>query len=380
MAKRNQRADGRYQRMITLGRKPDGTYLRKTIYAKTQKELDDRVAEARHQINQGVFVSNTHVTFGEMAEVWYQHYKSGITQHTKYTYRQNLDKHLLPILGGFYLKELKPLHLQGIIHSLTEKGYASWTMKKVKQTAAQILNVAIENDLLHRNVFQQVKVPRIPPTERRALSEEEISLLTRTWHKHRMGLPTLIMLYCGLRKGEMLALKWDDIDFKQRQISVEKAVRFECNQPKVKNPKTQAGKRQVPIPDFLLEIFQAQKEKGIICPSAEGKIMSETAYRRAWQSYLHFLNLEAGGKDASRCRPKVQAIENITAHMLRHTYASMLYNAGVDVKSAQQFLGHASLEMTLAVYTHLSKYKENKSIEALNGYLNKTMKAEGDDD
>lgn len=84
--------------------------------------------------------------------------------------------------------------------------------------------------------------------------------------------------------------------------------------------------------------------------------------------YNH-LNLAAGGRTGTPHHPKVQVIGHITPHMLRHTYASLLYNAGVDVKSAQRFLGHASLEMTLGTYTHLTKYKEDQSIDALNGYL-----------
>jgi integrase len=190
-----------------------------------------------------------------------------------------------------------------------------------------------------------------------------------------MGLPVLIMLYCGLRRGEVMALRWEDIDLDRRILSVNKSVRFVVNQPEVKKPKTEAGKRQVPIPAFLLEIFQSQPRKGLVCPRSQSQEhMSDAAYCRAWESYLHYLNLQAGGRDASRTRPKVQMIDNITAHMLRHTYASTLYNAGVDVKSAQRFLGHASLEMTLGVYTHLTKFKEDASVNALNGYLDMVMK------
>ena len=104
--------------------------------------------------------------------------------------------------------------------------------------------------------------------------------------------------------------------------------------------------------------------------------MSETACRRAWNSYRHYLNLKAGGRDASRTHEKVQAIDNITAHMLRHTYASMLYEAGVDIKSAQRFLGHADIEMTLAVYTHLTKFKEDEAINSLNAHLDKVANLE----
>lgn len=83
-------------------------------------------------------------------------------------------------------------------------------------------------------------------------------------------------------------------------------------------------------------------------------MMSETAFKCAWSSYIHYLNIQAGGRVASRSRPKLIVIDKITPHMLRHTYATILYNAGVDVKSAQCFIGHAHINMALKIYTHLS--------------------------
>lgn len=92
--------------------------------------------------------------------------------------------------------------------------------------------------------------------------------------------------------------------------------------------------------------------------------------KRAWDSYMHFLNLKAGGRDRSRINPKVIAVEPFTPHQLRHTYATLLYNAGVDAKSAQEMLGHANVQTTLEIYTHLSKEKKSTAIASFNSYLN----------
>jgi len=124
----------------------------------------------------------------------------------------------------------------------------------------------------------------------------------------------------------------------------------------------------------------------MVCPTIDGRMMSGEAFRRAWESYWRYLNLQAGGSDKKRGKndsngklnwiPAVQAIDNITPHMLRHTYATMLYNAGVDVKSAQKFLGHADLNMTLKVYTHLSEEREQAAIDAMNGYLGREISSQ----
>ena len=97
--------------------------------------------------------------------------------------------------------------------------------------------------------------------------------------------------------------------------------------------------------------------------------MTGSAWSSAWYSYMNHLNLYCGGKNASRSSPRVQAFEKFSAHMLRHTYATMLYDAGVDIKSAQYFLGHASIELTLSIYTHLTPYKVDQAIGSFNAHL-----------
>jgi integrase len=316
-------------------------------------------------------------TFGEISEIWLTHYNP--TANQKWIYRQEgvINKHLLPALKNMKLKDLKPYHLQSIINQMAKNDLSTSTMKKAKQTAVRILNIGVENDLVVRNVFSNVKVPTVEPHERRSLTEEERELVNRTWHGHRMGHAVMIMMYCGLRRGELLALTWKDIDLENKVLSVNKSVHMFKNQSQVKKPKSKAGTREIPIPNILVAALRDfPRDCPLVCPDTKGEMMSDTGYRRAWNSYRHYLNLQAGGRDASRTKAKVQAIENITAHMLRHTYASMLYEAGVDIKSAQRFLGHADIEMTLAVYTHLTKFKEDEAIRSLNEHLDKVATLE----
>jgi integrase len=187
-----------------------------------------------------------------------------------------------------------------------------------------------------------------------------------------MGLPALLLLYCGLRRGELIALTWNDIDINNRTVNVNKAAVFDDNQTLIQSPKTEAGIRTVPLPEILYDAVRASRratETALVCPAADGRMMTKTAFNKAWRSYMHYLNIKAGGRDASRSHPKVMAIDNLTPHMFRHTYATILYNAGVDVKSAQRFLGHADINVTLKIYTHLSAQKETEAIAALNRHL-----------
>ena len=376
MAK-SKRDDGRYQKNIVVGRKANGSYIRKTIYGKTKKELELKIAEITHQIHQGIYVPEDKTTFGEMSEAWLIQYNP--TANEKWIYRQEgvINKHLLPTLKYMKLKDLKPYHLQTIINQMAKDGLSTSTMKKAKQTAVRILNIGVENDLVVRNVFSNVKVPTVEPHERRALTEEERNLVNRTWKGHRMGHAVMIMMYCGLRRGELLALTWKDIDLKNKVLSVNKSASMYRNQPQVKKPKSKAGTREIPVPNLLVDVLhEVPHDNTLVCPDVKGKLMSETAYRRAWNSYRHYLNLQAGGRDASRTRAKFQGYRQYHSTYAPSHLRIMLYEAGVDIKSAQRFLGHADIEMTLAVYTHLTKFKEDEAINSLNSHLDKVANLE----
>lgn len=140
--------------------------------------------------------------------------------------------------------------------------------------------------------------------------------------------------------------------------------------------KSDAGIRDVPIPKVLRNmLMEIRKPSGYVCTNTSGEVLTESSYKRQWDSFRNYLNVCAGGqKGTGRYVPRITVIENITAHMLRHTYASMLFDANVDVKSAQRFLGHADIEVTLEIYTHLSEMKEEKSIEALDSHLDEMIK------
>ena len=107
----------------------------------------------------------------------------------------------------------------------------------------------------------------------------------------------------------------------------------------------------------------------LVFPDADGGLLTTQGYKRLWESYIHYLNICAGGRDASRSNPKVVAMEPFTAHQLRHTYATNLYNSDVDLKTAQRLLGHSNINMTIGVYTHLDQLKQAKSIEKYSEFL-----------
>lgn len=376
MAKTKKREDQRYEKKITVGRNPDGSLRRISVYGTTKKELERKVAEIQTDLERGIFLSTETVTFGAVAENWITFFKPLISEKMRLRYKGIIDGHLKPLLE-MKVKDLRPMHLQRIINEMAKSGYAQKSMQMVKQTASQVLDHAMQNDLVYRNVFEKLKVPHVESIPREPITEEQRDLILRTWKGHRMGVPALIMLYCGLRRGELLALLWSDIDLDNRTLSVTKAADMPTNATTIKKPKTRAGIRTVPIPNAILPALQWAKNETkslYVCPNmTTGGIMSAQAYGQAWRSYMHYLNIQAGGKDRSRINPKIVAMEPFTAHQLRHSYATMLYDADVDVKTAQKLLGHADFGVTMKIYTHLSAEKETAGIEKLNEHLDQLL-------
>ena len=245
----------------------------------------------------------------------------------------------------------------------TFSGMSASTIKRARMLYVALFDTAIENELCRKNPFRSrfASPPKGPAGSHRALTQEEISLILST--PHRMQLPVLVMLYAGLRRGELLALDMSDIDLKKNLIHVTKAVRFLSNQPQIVSPKTDAGTRSVPILSPLRPFLQ--NRVGLICPAVSGKLMSDTAFSRAWDSWLHALSVAAG-----------HPVE-IRAHDLRHTYCTMLRDAGVDMKQAMIWLGHADEKMILRVYDHVGASRTRASIsrvESLIGSQNGSQK------
>ena len=377
MARQKKEKNGLYRKNLVVGKKADGSYIRKSVYGKTIKELDQKIAEITQQLNHGIHVWENSMTFRELANIWFEQYNIEVGENWKYGQGNMIKNYLIPTLGEMRICDLRQLHLQTIIRSLSKKGLATSTMKKVKQLATQIMQVAVGSDLIMRNPFSEVKVPKKDPTKRRPLTEKEIALITDNWRGHNLGSMAMIMLYCGLRRGEAMALDWTNIDFEKKIIHVTKAASTVKNKTIIKKPKSEAGIRDIPIPKVLFKVLmEIRKPSGFVCTNINGGMLTESSYMRQWDSFRNYLNVCAGGRNGSgKYLKRITVIDNITAHMLRHTYASMLFDANVDVKAAQKFLGHADIEVTLEIYTHLSEMKEEKSVAALDKHLEEMIES-----
>lgn len=379
--KRTKRKDGRYEDTVILGYDENGKQLRKHVYGYTNKEVDDKIDAIRISLGKGLDVSAQDDTFSVWAEHWLKMKKTEVG-NSQYGHYVTYVNYLKDYIGETAIKDIRMLHIQTIINDLYEQNpntgmpSSKKTLKGIKSTAKQIFEFAIDNKVLDYNPADKVKISKdAPEQEREAISKEQQKWIAET--PDEMQTAAMIMLYAGLRRGELIPLLWDDINFDKKTITVNKAVDLSDDKAVLKGTKTKAGTRDVTIPDILVEYLKKEKKKGkLVCPSSKGKMYTATQWKRAWNSYLFNLDLKYGkNKDRkSKFDPRYKglSIDRITPHMLRHTYCTNLILSGVAPVTVKKQMGHASIRITLDIYTHITEEFKENDMNKYNDFLKNT--------
>lgn len=353
------RADGRYCKQIFVGYHPDGRRKMKTIYGKTIKEVEKKERDIRNDLELGVFVENDKMTVGQWADEWLEIYKKGLKSNTYNVYKYCVSAHFETI-RQFKLRDLKLSHLQIIANELVE--ISNFRAAEIfKSTVSQMLEKAVENELISKNIASKIKLPKKQKTQKRALSKVEVSEILSLNISLKTRCFIEIMLFCGLRRGEAWALTKNDIDFGNKTITVNKTIYFDTTDGRkilIGTPKSKSSNRTVPIPDILINDLTKYIQSINGQYLFDGELMKEYQFRKMWNDFICIY------------KTNVSVVkDDITPHIFRHTYATMLYNAGVDIKTAQYLLGHATIQMTLDIYTHLQDGKETEAAEKLNALM-----------
>lgn len=357
------------QKRQHLKRRKDGryccVYLGKQFMGWTEDEVFAKREEYKRQLRRGS--ASSHQTLGEYAMYWLPIHKSGVKPSTYNAYVSILTRTVKPI-SGLYLDKLTSDHIAEALSALTGKS-ASY-IRKAKILLTEILDSAADAGYMTRNPARapSVKPPKGKKGTHRAITNAERALIEST--PHRMRLAALIMLYCGLRRGELLGLRAEDIQ--GDILTVRRAVYFVSNQPIVSEPKTVNSVRTVPAPDFILASLPKMNRDCYVLTGTTTP-MTESGFSSCWQAYLNELSRVANNGLQRRWWGKTKEhramIANGTSpppyrdiivrpHDLRHSYATWLRDLGVDIHQAIIWLGHADEKMILRIYDHPGERRE----------------------
>ena len=381
--KNKARPDGRVQAKVYIG---NGKY--KYVYAANNRELEKKVQELKIKLGKGLDLTADRDTFGSWKNRFLRLKKAKVAHSWYLSLENSADK--LSSFDNIPVSKLRKIDLEDLLSELantvsesTGRKYTKKTLKSVKDVASGVMEMALENRVIEYNPFSKVQPPAgRRPDKRRALTPEEQQWIVDT--PHRAQTAAMIMMYAGLRRGELIPLTWSDIDLESGTISVNKSVEMVNGISEEKNNgKTENAMRTIYIPNVLVEYLRKQpKTNLLVCPSAKGNMMSASAWERMWESYLCDLNIKYGdwkncietkGRRPSKYSSKQQRpmlIPHFTAHWLRHTFVTMMYLSGVDVETARQQAGHSDIQTTIKIYTHLDSQFKKKRIGRLDEYLN----------
>lgn len=324
------RKDGLYQEAITINGK------RKYFYGKTKTEVLHKIREYKECDKIGK-------TFEEVADEWWAIHESTLGPITAKGYVPAINRakntFRCPVC------DIYPTDINRYILSLANLQYARKTVSNHLMVVNQIMKFAVQNGYIQTNPAREIEIPKwLTKTQRRMPSSEEIQIVKQTTAEP-MGLFAYWIMYTGCRRSELLALTWDDVDLNNRTITINKSRYQLNNKVYVKEPKTESGNRVLPILDKLLEVIP-DKRIGLVFPY-NGEMWTERRFELEWNKYRK--------KYGIKCTP----------HAFRHCYATMLFEANINVKDAQELLGHAQASTTQDIYTHIRETQKSKVRESL---------------
>lgn len=378
---RQDKKTGRWIAAITIGYNSKGQQQFKYFSSKTQKEVVKKLNDYKEQINKGLAVESNQVTVGEWLDCWYENYVVGkVKVKTRCDYESSIRCHIKPHLGRIKLTELKGIQVQQFYNELLKNGrldkkggLSPKTIKNIHVGLHKALEQAVYNDLIVKNPSKGVSLP--PQTKKpiEILTPEEQKQLVDKCFEHPWGAVIFLTLYSGMRLGEVSGLTWKDIDFENNTISINKQVgRIQNFDPNIKSKtilclrnetKTKHSNRVISMHPRIMEKLNEHK-------------ITQEKHRKKWKSAYNNLNMVFCREDGNLLDPKTfrtfylkilakAGIEHKKFHALRHTFATRAMEANSHVKTVSDILGHASIQITLDTYSHVSQELQQETMQKI---------------
>jgi len=291
-------------------------------------------------------------------------------------YEELVEFQVVPFLGTKLLQKLRAMDIEAWHDYLRTKGrldgtggLSTRTIGHVHKLLKRVLRDAVQHGLVLKNVAAEVRAPKIVAAEMRILTPEQVSALPSMLAGRTVEAPALTSLFTGLRRGELLALRWLDVDFDRKRMTIRRALEQTVEfGTRVKEPKTKSGKRTIGLPDIVVETLREHRRQqlemrlalGLGKPSEDALVFPAPGTERLWSPDV-FSGL---WKDV-----ETELGLGISFHSLRHTHASQLIAADVPITEIAHRLGHQSPSTTLSIYAHLFRKDDSKAAAAINAAL-----------
>lgn len=330
---------------------------RRYVYGKTEREAWEKLRAAQYEEKQGMLARGPKQTVKDYLNYWLEDaHKATLKVSTYALYRRHLDNHIIPHLGHFQLKKLTTDHVQTFCSKLTSDGLKSGTVRLVHTILYTALQDAVRWKRLTINVCETVKLPRHTRREVQPLDQEQARRLLHSAQGSRLDCIIILALTTGMRLGEILALRWHDIDLEERTLEVRHTVDYIKGHGWVESePKTEHGRRSITLSQVTVDALKAHrayqlevrlkagarwKEQGLVFPNRDGGYFRRTRLYAIFKKLLQEADLP-------------DDLTDMHFHDLRHSAATILLSMGVPMKVVQEILGHGNISTTMNIYGHV---------------------------
>jgi integrase len=347
----SRRKDGRWEAKYTA-HTADGP-KRRALYGKTRKEAADKLAQVLANRAIGYTLDTENITVGGYLDRWLNDSDRGSVRTSTYErHEQVVRLHLKPALGRVKLSKLTPAHVQGLYRDKLDSRLSPATVQQIHAVLHKALAQALRWGMIPRNPADAVKAPRPAPEEMRPLSPDEALKLVEAVHGDKLEALYILAVQTGMRQGELLALKWEDVDLNRGVIHVRRTLVRSRGRLALGEPKTKKSRRPVNLTNVAVEALKTHlgqqlediqrlgdlyRDDGLVFTSGVGTLINPSNLRR--RSFKPLLQ---------RAR-----LPQIRFHDLRHTCATLLLSRNANPKLVQELLGHATVAITLDTYSHI---------------------------
>ena len=365
------RADGRWEALLTAAQ-PDGTSKRVSFYGKTQKEVREKLTAARRLLDQGEALLTDRQTVGQFLDRWLADViKPHKEPKTYKTYEGVVRLHLAPALGRLPLAKLTPQHVQALLAAKAAGDLAGkdCTLQRLRDVLRNALNQALRWGLVTRNAAELVDAPHYQPPEARPFTAEEARAFLTAARGDRLEALYTVVLAVGLREGEALGLRWEDVDFAKGRLRVARQVQRVDGTLQLKEIKTAKRKRSrtVALPPMLL---------GALLTHRDRQEEERLAACGRWQEWgLVFPSTIGTPQDPRNVLRRFQALVQKAGlphqrfHDLRHCCASLLLAQGVPPRVVMEILGHSDIRLTMNTYSHVMPVLQQEAATLMEAFL-----------
>lgn len=369
-----------WEARYTVGKDPGtGKQIQRSITGQTQKEVAQKLKAATASIDAGTYIAPSKMTVGEWLEVWAADYLGGVKPFTVASYKAVIKNHIKPALGTVKLEALNAHTIQGFYNGLGAEregkpGLSPSTVKIVHGVLHQALKQAMINGYIRFNPMVACKLPRIEKKEIVPLDEAQTAAFLEAIKGHRFEILYTLDLFTGMRRGELLGLTWDCVDFAKGTIRIEKQLQREKRQggqhvfAPLKNDKA----RMIAPAPWVMRQLKAHRGQQTEQRLKAGELWADSGL--VFTDELgHHLNGETVYKNFKRIADGL-GIPGARLHDLRHTYAVAAIRSGDDIKTVQQNLGHATAAFTLDVYCHVTDEMKQASAARMETFIKEVLK------